>query len=54
MTFEEEAKEILSCLTDDVEQVKKALINSILEFSQSPGINQNDVNNLLLILIDEL
>lgn len=48
MNYKIEAKEILDCcIKEDSESSSKALILSILEFSEGAGINLSDVNQLL-------
>lgn len=55
MNYEVEAKEILNCcIKEDSEKSAKALIMSILEFSDSPGTTFEETRQLLWDMWHEL
>ena len=55
MNYKDEAKEIISCsIQDDSEETAKALLKSLLEFSDYSGIKLEDLRELIQNIHDEI
>lgn len=55
MNWSDEAKEIIKCsIQDDSEQAVKAIIMSIIEFSELPGMNIQDLRQFMHDIYHEI